>query len=107
MPKGHKASPRILSVVSDPVLLRTRQEVLIAQGYDADSALPSEVDEKLKSNFHLVILSATLDEEEKARIREKVPAHIKVLNLDTLLWPDELLRMIDTALSDSDQALPN
>jgi hypothetical protein len=62
-------------------------------------ATPRDVDEKLRSGrFDLVILSVTLREEEKRHILAKLPAGARPLTLETLVWPNELLRMVAEAL---------
>jgi DNA-binding response OmpR family regulator len=83
----------------DPSLSKTRQALLIANGYDCVVATPSDVDEKLSSGkFDLVILSAMLTPEEKRQIGAQIPAGTRPLVLKTLVWPNELLRLIAQAL---------
>jgi protein-L-isoaspartate O-methyltransferase len=90
---------RVLSVGIDPDLLKTRQAVLASCGYDSLIATLHDLDEKLRSGrFDLVILSAMLSQKEKSHIQAKLPAGSRALVLETLVWPDELLRMVAEAL---------
>ena len=62
-------------------------------------ATPEDVDEKLQSGrFDLAILSVMLTQEEKREIQGKLPVGTRPLVLDTLVRPDELLRMVAEAL---------
>jgi DNA-binding response OmpR family regulator len=80
-------------------LLATRQALLVSRGYDSLIATPEDVDEKLHSGkFDLVVLSVMLSPEEKYHIQAKLPAGTRPLVLETLVWPDELLRMVTEAL---------
>jgi hypothetical protein len=79
--------------------LTTRQALLTSRGYDSLIATPDDFDEKLHSGrFDLVILSVMLSREEKRRIQAELPAGTRSLVLETLVWPDELLRMVAEAL---------
>jgi hypothetical protein len=90
---------RILSVGIDPSLLKTRQALLAANGYDGEIAIPGDVDEKLNSGyFDLVILSAMLSHDEKRHIQARIPAATRPLVLETLVWPKELLSLVSKAL---------
>jgi DNA-binding response OmpR family regulator len=90
---------RVLTVGTDVDLLTVRQALLVSRGYDSLIATPEDVDEKLCSDrFDLVILSAMLSQEEKRHIQAKLPASTRPLVLETLVWPDELLRMVAEAL---------
>jgi hypothetical protein len=90
---------RILSVGTDLGLLKSRQAVLDACGYDSVIATPEDVDEKLRSGrFDLAILSKTLSEQQKRDIQAKLPANTRPLVLDTLVFPDQLLRLVAQAL---------
>jgi DNA-binding response OmpR family regulator len=90
---------RILTVGTDVNLLAVRQALLISRGYDSVIATPEAVDEKLRSGkFDLVVLSAMLSSGEKSHIWAKLPAGTRPLVLETLVWPDELLRMVTEAL---------
>jgi hypothetical protein len=90
---------RVLSVGTDVDLLTTRQALLASRGYDSLIAMPKDVDEKLHAiSFDLVILSATLGQEEKRQIQAKLPSGTRPLVLETLVWPDELLRMVAKVL---------
>jgi DNA-binding response OmpR family regulator len=73
--------------------------VLTSRGYESLIATPEDVDEKLQSGrFDLVILSVMLSQEEKRRIQAKLPAGTRALVLESLVWPNELLRMVTEAL---------
>jgi hypothetical protein len=90
---------RVLTVGTDVGLLATRQALLVSRGYDSLIATPEDVDEKLHSGkFDLVVLSVMLSPEEKYHIQAKLPAGTRPLVLETLVWPDELLRMVTEAL---------
>jgi DNA-binding response OmpR family regulator len=90
---------RVLIVGTDVDLLMIRQVLLTSWGYDSQIATPEDVDEKLQSGrFDLVILSVTLSQEEKRRIQAEVPNDTRALVLKTLVWPDELRRMVAEAL---------
>jgi DNA-binding response OmpR family regulator len=89
----------VLSVGIDPGLLKTRQALLASRGYDSVIATPEEVDEKLHSGtFDLVILSVMLSQQDKRLIQAKLPASTRLLVLETLVWPNELLRLVAEAL---------
>jgi hypothetical protein len=69
--------------------------LLVSRGYDSVIATPEDLDETLRSaRFDLVILSAMLSQEEKRHIQAKLPAGTRRLVLETLVWPNELLRMV-------------
>jgi hypothetical protein len=90
---------RVLTVGTDVGLLATRQALFVSRGYDSLIATPADVDEKLHSGkFDLVILSAMRSSGEKSHIWAKLPAGTRPLVLETLVWPDELLRMVTEAL---------
>ena len=90
---------RVLTVGIDVDLLTTRQALLTSRGYDSLIATPKDVDEKLHSGrFDLVILSVMLSQEEKRLIQAKLPAGTRPLVLETLVWPEELLRRVAEAL---------
>jgi hypothetical protein len=77
----------------------TRQALLASRGYDSVIATPGEFDEKLRSDkFDLVILSVTLSQEERRHIEAELPASTRPLVLETLVWPDDLLRLVAEAL---------
>jgi DNA-binding response OmpR family regulator len=89
----------VLSVGIDPGLLKTRQALLASHGYDSVIATPEDVDEKLHSGtFDLVILSVMLSPQDKHLIQAKLPAATRLLVLETLVWPNELLRLVAEAL---------
>jgi hypothetical protein len=80
-------------------LLTTRQAVLASRGYESLIATPEDVDERLQSGkFDLVILSVMLSQEEKRVIQAKLPPGTRPLVLESLVWPNELLRMVAEAL---------
>ena len=91
--------PRVLSVGVDPSLLKSRQALLSARGYDCTVATPIDVNEMLASGaYDLVILSVMLGEEQKKRIQAKLPPGAKVLSLQYLVQPDELFQQVESAL---------
>ena len=76
-------------------LLEIRQVLLTSWGYDSQIVTPWDIDDKLKSDrFDLVILSVTLSQEEKRQIQAKLPAGTRLLVLEALVWPAELLRIV-------------
>ena len=90
---------RILSVGTDLSLLNTRQAVLASRGYDSLIATPEDFDEQLRSGrFDLVILSVMLSQEQRDRVLTKLPAGTRTLVLKTLVWPNDLLRMVAEVL---------
>jgi DNA-binding response OmpR family regulator len=90
---------RILTVGTDADLLSTRQALLVSRGYDSVIATLDDFEEKLRSGrFDLAILSATLSQEQRRHIEAKLPASSRPLVLDSLVWPDELLRIVAEAL---------
>jgi hypothetical protein len=52
----------------------------------------------LSGRFDLVILSATLSQEQRSQIHARLPVSSRPLVLETLVWPDELLRLVAEAL---------
>jgi hypothetical protein len=71
----------------------------MSRGYDSLIATPEHFDEKLQSGrFDLVILSVKLSPEEKRRIQAKLPVGTRALVLESLVWPNDLLRMVAEAL---------
>jgi molybdenum cofactor biosynthesis enzyme MoaA len=91
---------RILSVGTDLGLLQTRQAVLDACGYDSVIATLEDLDEKLRfGRFDLAILSGMLSEQQKRDIQAKLPAGTRPLALDTLVFRDQLLRLVAQALA--------
>jgi hypothetical protein len=90
---------RILTVGTDVGLLSTRQALLTSHGYDSLIVTPGEFDEKVRSDrFDLVILSAMLSQGDRCHIQAELPASARPLVLDTLVWPDQLLRLVSEAL---------
>jgi DNA-binding response OmpR family regulator len=93
---------RVLTVGTDVALLATRQALLVSRGYDSVIATPEDFDEKLRSaKFDLVILSAILSQEERGRILAELPSGRRLLVLETLVWPNDLLRMVAEALGET------
>jgi DNA-binding response OmpR family regulator len=73
--------------------------LLTSRGYDSLIVTPKEFDEKLRSDrFDLVILSAMLSQGERCHIQSELPASTRPLVLETLVWPDDLLRLVGEAL---------
>jgi DNA-binding response OmpR family regulator len=94
---------RVLTVGTDVGMLATRQALLVSRGYDSLIATPEDLDEKLRSaNFDLVILSAMLSQKERGQILAELPAGTRPLVLETLVWPNDLLRMVAEALGDNE-----
>ena len=92
--------PRVLTVGVDSSLMKTRQALLASCGYDCVAATPERIDEALAGgNYDLTILSVMLGEEQKERIRAKLPAGTKVLSLEYLVQPDELFDMVASIFS--------
>jgi DNA-binding response OmpR family regulator len=90
---------RVLAVGADPTLLETRQAVLASGGYEAVVATPQDVDQKLAAEeFDLVILSMMLGEKQQKRIQAKLPAGTKALLLESLVQPEDLLKMVANEL---------
>jgi hypothetical protein len=90
---------RILCVGIDVGLLATRQALLASRGYDSVIGTYEDLDQILHSDrFDLVILSARLSPEEKRRIQAELPGGTRPLVLETLVMPEELLRMVDEKL---------
>lgn len=81
-------------------LLKTRQALLVSRGYDSEIATPEDIDQKLRSGkFDLVILSVSLSQEDKLHIQANIPPGTRPLVLETLVLPEELLRMAAEALT--------
>ncbi len=90
---------RVLCVGIDSGLLKTRQALLASRGYDPVIATPDDVDEKLRfGTFDLAILSVMLSPEAKLIIQGRLPTGTRVLLLETLVWPTELLSLVAEAL---------
>ncbi len=84
--------PRILCVEKDMPLVETRCSVLKQAGYDASGAALAEAEILLRNQaFNLIILSATLNHEEKHRIMTAAGGKTKILPLSELTMPLELL----------------
>ena len=80
-------------------LLSTRQALLRSRGYDSLIATLQDFDEKLRSGkFDLIVFSVTLSQEEKHHIQAKLPDSTRLLELEALVWPEELLRIVAEAL---------
>ena len=84
---------------TDASLLSTRQALLRSRGYDSLIATLEDFDEKLCSGkFDLIVFSVTLSQEEKHHIQAKLPNGTRMLELEALVWPEELLRIVAEAL---------
>ncbi|HTZ60940.1 MAG TPA: hypothetical protein VMB49_22680 [Acidobacteriaceae bacterium] len=88
---------RILCVGVDQQLLEIRCTLLQKSGYAAQFAMPAEIDEG--EQFDLVILSLMLSNQQKEIAEAKIPPGTRILALDALVLPEELLRMVSGALS--------
>jgi DNA-binding response OmpR family regulator len=85
-------APRILCIEKDLALVETRCSVLKQAGYDASAAAVPEAEVLLRSQaFGLIILSSTLNHEEKRRIITAAGSKAKILALSELTMPLELL----------------
>src|ERR1700749_1652556 len=90
---------RILCVGVDLGLLGTRQAVLVLSGYESTIATPNDVDKRLVAEpFDLVILSVQLGDAEKQRILSILPTQTKVISLERLVMPEELLEMVASSI---------
>ena len=90
---------RVLTVGTDASLLSTRQALLRSRGYDSLIATLEDFDEKLRSGkFDLIVFSVTLSQEEKRHIQVKLPDGTRMLELEALVWPEELLRIVAETL---------
>ena len=86
---------QIVCVGIDRTLLDSRCAVLAHHGYDARPVVFLENEDLLKTaEGDLIILSAMLSEEEKARVLRAIPASTRTLMLDSLIFPSELLRRV-------------
>lgn len=92
-------SSSILCVGDDPMLLATRCAVLNQCGYRAAFTSTVDVISRLRdAGFELVVLSQMLSNEERTRLQAAVPSGTKVLELERLVWPEELERLVAEAL---------
>jgi hypothetical protein len=90
---------RVLTVGTDVDLLSTRQALLRSRGYDSLITTFQDFDEKLRSGkFDLIVFSVTLSQEEKHHIRAKLPDDTRLVELEALVWPEDLLRIVAEAL---------
>ena len=81
-------------------LLRIRCEILTEFGYEAQAISLIEAEDLLhRDTFDLVILSASLSEQEKDRILEVIGGRMPILQLSTMLLPTELLRGVENRLA--------
>jgi DNA-binding response OmpR family regulator len=86
---------KILSIGRDLSLLESRHRLLLAEGFEAEYVLPYDALVRVKSQrFDLLILSATTPDLDKQTIKAAAAPGVRVLDLDTLVWPRELLQMI-------------
>jgi DNA-binding response OmpR family regulator len=91
---------RLLCVGREINLLRIRCEILTEFGYEAQSISLIEAEDLLRRDtFDLVILSASLNEQEKDRILEVIGGQMPTLQLSTMLLPTELLREVENRLA--------
>ena len=89
------APKSILNVGKEIEFLTVRCAVLASDGYTADWATPGDFSQKIgQRRFDLVILSAVLSAEEKRSIQAMIPADVRVIDLDRLILPTELLRLV-------------
>lgn len=92
-------SPKLLCVGTDPLLLRTRCDVLARNGFDAQAAALSEAEFLLHSgSYDLVIISAGLPDCELQRLMstaDGTPAHV----LTELTLAAELLDQVKGQLT--------
>jgi len=83
---------RILCVGNGRKLLSSRCAVLATEGYCAEWVTPVEAKQLLdKSNFELIILCSTLSNQEAKEVCACVPHGAKILALQDLILPSELL----------------
>lgn len=95
-----QAKRSILCVGKDAGLLTTRCDLLTSEGYFADWASPSNFLQKFRGRpFELVILAASLNREEMKHVRSMIPVGVTALELDRLVFPEELLRLITRVLA--------
>jgi hypothetical protein len=91
---------RLLCVGREINLLRIRCEVLTEFGYEAQAISLIEAEDLLRRDtFDLVILSASLSEQEKDRIFEVIGGRMPILQLSTMLLPTGLLREVENRLA--------
>ena len=96
-----KSEPRILCVENDPKLGETRCSVLVYSGYNAVAATLQEARSMLRSQaFDLIILSATLSDEEKTRITTAAGKKARLLQLSAMTKPPALLSDVAQRLFD-------
>ena len=91
---------RLLCVGREINLLRIRCEILTELGYEAQAISLIESEDILRRDtFDLVILSASLSEQEKGRIFEVIGGRMPTLQLSTMLLPTDLLREVENRLA--------
>jgi hypothetical protein len=89
----------ILCIGKDSGLLRSRCGVLEHAGYDAQAVMFHDAGSLLWSEkFDLIILSAILNDEERAYISQLVGPATPILTLKKLIFASELLSAVDRQL---------
>ena len=90
---------RLLCVGREINLLRIRCEILTEFGYEAQAISLIESEDLLRRDtFDLVILSASLSEQEKDRILEVIGGRMPTFQLSTMLLPTELLWEVENRM---------
>ena len=91
---------RLLCIGREINLLRIRCEVLTEFGYEAQVISLIEAENLLRRDtFDLVILSASLSEQEKDRILEVIGGRMPTFQLSTMLLPTETLWEMENILA--------
>ena len=94
-----QAKRSILCVGKDADFLTIRCDLLTSEGYFADWASPSNFSQRFCGRpFELVILSASLNRDEMKHVRSMIPVGVTALELDRLVFPEELLSLITRVL---------
>jgi hypothetical protein len=93
---------RILCVGNDPELLSTRCAVLATNGYSAEWTTPAQAKRALDGRgFQLIILCMTLSAEEREWVRACTPHGPKLLAIEHMVMPADLLCVIGHLLQES------
>lgn len=90
---------RILCIGVDSALLETRRQVLALHGYDAEIALPAEIKQIPPGHFDLLVVSVMVIDDDKYRIVRLARPDTRILILESLVLPNELLALIEGALT--------
>jgi hypothetical protein len=86
---------RILCVGNDLELLSTRCALLSFEGYGTGWSSPARVKQIFQQgDFQLVILCITLEEHQRRWVRASVPAGTKLLSVEQLIMPEDLLCVV-------------